>query len=145
VLAAPTPGDADAPDHVIRRRPDPSTWSALEYTAHVADVLDHLGPAIRRITREDEPTITFFDNDERARQQAYNDMPRGEVLGWLDLACEDLAAILEATNAEDWVRVGHFDWGDRSALDMARNAVHEGSHHLRDAQRVLNQVRGRAI
>ena len=128
---------------MIRRRPDPATWSALEYTAHVADVLDHLGPAIRRITREDEPTITFFDNDERAVQQAYNEMPRAEVLGWLDLSCEDLASILDATNAVDWTRVGHFDWGDRTALDMARNAVHEGSHHLRDAQRVLNEVRGR--
>jgi hypothetical protein len=143
LLAVPDPGDADAPDHMIRRRPHPSTWSALEYTAHVADVLDHLGPAIRRIVREDQPTITFFDNDERAVQQGYNGMPRTEVLGWLDLACADLASILEGVNAEDWTRIGHFEWGDRSALAMARNAVHEGSHHLRDAQRVLGEVRGR--
>jgi hypothetical protein len=143
LLAVPDLGDADAPDHMIRRRPHPSTWSALEYTAHVADVLDHLGPAIRQIVREDQPTITFFDNDERAVQQGYNGMPRTEVLGWLDLACADLASILEGVNAEDWTRIGHFEWGDRSALAMARNAVHEGSHHLRDAQRVLGEVRGR--
>jgi hypothetical protein len=143
LLATPDPDDADSPGHMIRRRPDPSTWSALEYTAHVADVLDHLGPAIRRISVEDGPTITFFDNDERVVQQAYNDMPRAEVLGWLELSCEDLASILDATNADDWSRVGHFAWGDRTALDMARNAVHEGSHHLRDAQRVLSEVRGR--
>jgi hypothetical protein len=131
------------PDDVIRRRPGPSTWSALEYTAHVADVLDHLGPAIRRLTVEDEPTITFFDNDERAVLQAYNEQDRAEVLGWLDLTCEDLASILTAVNADDWTRMGHFPWGDRDALAMARNAVHEGSHHLRDVQRVLSQVRGR--
>jgi hypothetical protein len=128
---------------VIRRRPEPSTWSAIEYTAHVADVLDHLGPAIRRIVVEVEPTIAFFDNDTRAVQQAYNTMDRAEVLGWLDMTCEDLASILESVDSDDWTRIGHFDWGDRTALDMARNAVHEGSHHLRDVQRVLSEVRGR--
>lgn len=127
---------------MIRRRPDRSTWSALEYTAHVADVLDHLGPAIRQITVEDEPTITFFDNDERAAQQAYNEQDRAEVLGWLDLTCADLASILSAVPADDWTRIGHFEWGDRDALAIARNAVHEGSHHLRDVERVLAQVRG---
>jgi hypothetical protein len=131
------------PDDVVRRRPGPSTWSALEYTAHVADVFDHLGPAIRRLTVEDEPTITFFDNDERAVQQAYNEQDRAEVLGWLDLTCDDLASILAAVAPDDWARIGHFEWGDRDALAMARNAVHEGSHHLRDVQRVLRQVRGR--
>jgi hypothetical protein len=141
LLAGPAP--ADGPDDVIRRRPDPTTWSALEYTGHVADVLDHLGPAIRRMTVEDQPTITFFDNDERAREQGYNDQDRAEVFGWLDLTCEDLAAILDSVNADDWRRIGHFEWGDRDVLAIARNAVHEGAHHLRDVQRVLSQVRGR--
>lgn len=106
-------------------------------------MLDHLGPAIRGIVTEDEPTITLFDNEERAAQQAYNSQDRAEVLGWLDLTCEDLATILSDVNAVDWTRIGHFDWGDRDALTIARNAVHEGSHHLRDVQRVLNEVRGR--
>ena len=51
------PGSADGPDAVFRRRPNPSTWSALEYTAHVADRLDHLGPAVRRTTYENLPGI----------------------------------------------------------------------------------------
>lgn len=136
-------GPADLADDVVRRRPRPSTWSALEYVAHVADVLDHLGPAIRRIVVEDEPSITLFDNDARAVEQAYNTQARDEVLGWLDLACGELASVLEAVEPDDWKRIGHFAWGDRDALAMARNAVHEGSHHLRDVQRVLTEVRGR--
>ena len=138
-----TPGSVDGPDPVFRRRPHPSTWSALEYTAHVADVLDHLGPAIRRVTFEDNPSITFFDNDERAVQQAYNELDRTEVLGWLDIACAELASVLDAVNADDWTRTGRLEAGERDALTMARNGVHEGSHHLRDVQRVLAQVRGR--
>ncbi len=138
-----TPGSDDRPDAVFRRRPDPGTWSALEYTAHVADVLDHLGPAIRRITYEDKPSITSFDNDERAAGKGYNELERTEVLGWLDLACAELASVIEGVNADDWTRTGRLDAGERDALTLARNGVHEGSHHLRDVQRVLARVRGR--
>ncbi len=138
-----TPGSEDRPDAVFRRRPDPKTWSALEYTAHVADVLDHLGPAIRRITYEDNPVITSFDNDERAAEQRYNELDRAEVLGWLELACAELASVVEGVNADDWTRTGKLEVGERDALTVARNGVHEGSHHLRDVQRVLAAVRGR--
>ena len=138
-----TPGSEDRPNAVFRRRPDPSTWSALEYTAHVADMLDHLGPAIRRIVYEDNPSITLFDNDRRAAEKRYNELERAEVLGWLELACGELASVLETVRADDWTRTGLLDAGERDALAVARNGVHEGSHHLRDVQRVLNQVRGR--
>lgn len=141
--ALATPGSDDAPDAVFRRRPGPSTWSALEYTAHVADRLDHFGPAIRRIVVEDNPTITLFDGDRRAAEKAYNLLERAEVLGWLELASGELASVLEGVGADDWTRTGRFPSGERGALTVARDAVHEGSHHLRDVQRVLDQVRGR--
>ncbi len=137
------PGSADGPDAVFRRRPDPSTWSALEYTAHVADRLDHLGPAILRITRENHPSIAFFDNEQRATEHAYNNLERTEVLGWLDFACAELASVLEGVNADDWTRTASIADEDRNALALARDGVHEGAHHLRDVQRVLAVVRGR--
>ena len=138
-----TPGSADGPDAVFRRRPDASTWSALEYTAHVADRLDHLGPAVRRTTYENVPVVEFFDNEERAAEKAYNLLDRTEVLGWLDFACAELASVLEAVNADDWTRSALVAGVSRDALTMARDGVHEGSHHLRDVQRVLAAVRGR--
>ena len=139
-----TPGADDGPDAVFRRRPASGTWSALEYAAHVADMLDHLGPAIRRVMVENNPSISFFDNDERATQHAYNELERAEVLGWMELACAELASVLEAVPAVDWTRTGRLEAGERDALTLARNGVHEGSHHLRDAQRVLDAVRRRS-
>jgi len=137
-----TPGSLDGPDAVFRRRPDPSTWSALEYTAHVADRLDHLGPAVRRITFENDPSIDVFANDQRAAEHGYNGLERTEVLGWLDLACGELASVLEDVRAGDWTRTGLLAGVPRDALTMARDGVHEGAHHLRDVQRVLDAVRG---
>jgi len=141
LLAAP--GAADGPDALFRRRPDPSTWSALEYTAHVADRLDHLGPALRRITFEKQPALPHFDNDVRAADQAYNSLERTEVLGWLDLACAELASVIDEVRADDWTRTGLLAGGERDALAVARDGAHEGAHHLRDVQRVLAVVRGR--
>lgn len=138
-----TPGSADGPEAVFRRRPDATTWSALEYTAHLADRIDHLGPVIRRIVYEDHPPITSFDNGRRAAEQAYNALDRSEVLGWLDLACDELASVLADVRPDDWARTGLIDGVERNALSVAREGIHEGSHHLRDVQRVLATVRGR--
>ena len=138
-----TPGSDDGPHAVFRRRAHPSTWSALEYTAHVADRLDHLGPAIFRITRENGPVIELFDNEERAAAQAYNDLERTEVVGWLDLACAELASVVTDVRADDWTRTGVVAGVEKDALTLARDGVHEGAHHLRDVQHVLGAVRGR--
>jgi hypothetical protein len=138
-----TPGSQDEPDAVFRRRASPSTWSALEYTAHVADRLDHLGPAILRITRENAPAIEFFDNDERAATQGYNALDRKEVLGWLDMACDELASVVGDVRPDDWTRPATVAGVEKDALTFARDGVHEGAHHLRDVQRVLHAVRGR--
>lgn len=137
------PGSLDGPDAVFRRRPHPSRWSALEYTAHVADRLDNLGPAVLRITRESSPAIDVFDNDERAVAKAYNALERTEVLGWLDLACAELGSILADVLADDWTRAGVVGGVEKDALTLARDGVHEGAHHLRDVQRVMAAVRGR--
>src|SRR5436305_580821 len=43
-------------DEVLRRRPDPNTWSALEYTAHVADILQAMTPhLVQVVQKEDAP------------------------------------------------------------------------------------------
>jgi hypothetical protein len=130
-------------DEVIRQRPAPDVWSALEYTAHVAQVLDLIAPIIRQISAENNPHLYFFDSDQQAAEQQYNDWPLLKALGELESACADLSMAIEYMDPADWNRKGTFDFGEREAIDMARNAVHEGAHHLRDVQKVLTQVRGR--
>ena len=141
--------DEDA-DSILRRRPAPDVWSALEYAAHVADVIDDLAPAVRRMLVEDRPTFPpSWDPDERAVSGAYgerppyNERPLAQVISDLETACADLASTLDTVGADEWTRVGRFDYGERDILAVTRNAVHEGSHHLRDIERVLSEVRGR--
>jgi hypothetical protein len=131
-------------DAVIRRRPDATTWSALEYTAHVRDALDWTAGAISRMNREREPVIEAQDPDDRARTERYNEQDPEAVIDQLHHAADGLVRALRDVDAGDWERLGHFPWGDRDMLTTARNAVHEGSHHLRDIDRVLRAVVGRS-
>ncbi len=118
-------------DDVLRRRPSPDVWSALEYAAHVAQLYEPMADAQRRIRLEDHPVIEWGrDRDPEATSAP-------EVLAWLAATAERMAAEIEATHGDDWKRDGTLPWGDRDALTMARNAVHEGSHHLRDIERNL--------
>jgi hypothetical protein len=143
VLTHFEPGE-DA-DEIVRQRPAPDVWSALEYTAHVAQTLDLMAPTIRQIATEDHPHLYAFDPDKQAEEQSYNEWPLMQAIAELESACADLSMAIEYVGADEWTREGSYDWGDREAIDVARNAVHEGSHHLRDVKKVLGQVLGRDV
>ncbi len=128
---------------ILRRRPAPGTWSAIEYTAHVADVFDDLATAIRRVVVGDHPRVRRWDPDQRAAEQRYAEQDREQALAALDAACARLAGVLDSVDPGDWNRTGTMDWGERDALTLARDAVHEGAHHLRDLERGLRAVRSR--
>ena len=133
----------DADEGLIRRRPDADTWSALEYTVHVADLYDSFASALRRMYEEDRPTIGFWDPDERAASERYNDQDPMSAVDRLDAAADALVQVLDRLDADAWSRTATFPWGERDLLMMTRNAVHEGSHHLRDVERVLEAARRR--
>lgn len=132
-------------EELIRRRPAEGVWSALEYTCHVAQTLDLMAPTIRQIVNEDNPHLYSWDPDEQAEEQDYNDWTLMMAISELESACADLSMAIEYTGADEWTRVGTYDYGEREAIDVARNAVHEGSHHLRDVKKVLGQVLGREV
>ena len=136
--ALATIDDQDDPDALVRRKPDPETWSALTYTAHVAEVLAFTTDAADRILTSDSPEVEVPDGDPEAA-----DADREEVLARLQQEADRLGARLGEARGEDWNRTGRFPWGERDLLTTARNAVHEGHHHLRDVERVLDAVRGR--
>lgn len=126
---------------LLRQRPEPSVWSALEYTAHAGDMLDLLSPAIQLMEVQDVPKVYFFDPEEQAEEMEYNAWSTVEVLGRMETACADLSAVIEWVNADQWLRRGVFPWGEQDVRTSALQAVHEGHHHLYDVERVLAAVR----
>lgn len=133
----------EAEKGLVRRRPDATTWSALEYTAHVADRYDLLSEVVDRMFEEKSPAITWWNSDERALAERYNDADPRAVLDHLERASTALAAAVDRVDSDSWGRTASFPFGDRDLLTMVGIAVHEGSHHLRDVERVLGLARGR--
>lgn len=133
--AAATLTDAD-----LRERPDPDTWSVIEYGGHIRDVLGWMIQTLERMRDEDRPDIAFFSPDRRAEEASYRDLRVANVTDDIDRACDTLAVLLEDISEHEWEREAGFPWGDRDLLDMGRNAAHEAVHHTWDVERVAARV-----
>ena len=131
----------EAEEALVRRRPDPATWSALEYTAHVADALEFIAGAIRAMYEQTSPTLESVDFEGRVESERHNDAAPAALLDRLDAAASRLADEVDRIDADGWPRTATFPFGERDILTMTRNGVHEGSHHLRDVERVLDLAR----
>jgi Xaa-Pro aminopeptidase len=131
---------------VLRRRPSPAVWSALEYAAHARDSLDFYVARIERVLAEDRPTLTAVGWSAQAEIRKWNDEEPVAVAGSLAVVVERLAALLASLSASQWERVGLSSEGDgaeRTVRVLAERAVHEGHHHLLDVGRSLRAARAR--
>ena len=130
-------------DAVLRTRPEPDHWSALEYACHVRDAL---GINIERVTAtlgDDVPEFQAFGRDEVAVSQRYNEQDPAVVADEIEANAAAVAAAFAGVPDDAWQRF----WvrGDmKFTIDwMARNVQHEVDHHLLDIGRTLRHVRGR--
>ena len=128
-------------DSVVRQRPAPEVWSALEYAAHVRDVFANYDRWIGQCLTEDGPALEGPGPDELAATGRYNEEDPAVVADAVGANAERLAATVEAVPGDGWDRAGVRRGEERSVLLMARRAVHEGSHHLLDIGRGLRAVR----
>jgi hypothetical protein len=132
-------------DGLARTRPEPTTWSALEYTCHVRDVLRIQRERLLLALQEERPVFAPMRRDERAVEERYNEQDVEGVLDELAEASERFAARLEALDEAGWRRVGVYNWpetAERSMAWLARHTLHEGHHHLRDVINGVDALRG---
>jgi hypothetical protein len=137
----PDEGDGTA---VLRRRPAPDVWSALEYAAHTRDALEFYVERIARVLVEDRPTLTAVGWSTQADVRGWNaEVPDAVAAGVAEVA-DRLATLLESLDEVQWQRVGLSSDGsgaERTVRALAERAVHEGHHHLLDVGRSLRAAR----
>lgn len=136
------PGE-DGPS-VVRRRPAPEVWSALEYAAHVRDVFAFYRQRIERVVAENRPLLTAAGFGDLVETAAYNDEDPAVVADGVTGEAAALAATLGALSDDDWMRIGLASDGsgdERSVRLLAERAVHDATHHLLDIGRSLRAAR----
>lgn len=134
--------DADDVDRLVRVRPKPEVWSALEYVAHTRDTIAINGWAMAETLTKDHPVLEW-PGGEDADIPASTAPDVDTALAELAANCERVAGKAERTDPGDWKRSAILRGGRDEEVDtlwFLHHCVHEGSHHLRDVEQVLTDV-----
>ncbi|QDZ15404.1 DinB family protein [Humibacter ginsenosidimutans] len=139
-VPAMTRENADAWMPVLERadvsaRPDDSTWSPLEYAAHVRDVYDVMAGRLRLLLEQDDPAFENWDQDATAIAGRYGEQDPAAVADELHTRAYALADAWAAVPDSALGRSGRRSDGSVFTVEsLARYFIHDPVHHLWDVR-----------
>lgn len=142
--ALTTLGPGHDKDTDVRRRPSRETWSALEYAAHMRDVIAMWGWGLHRTLIDERPELPASDPDlpdRVASEAAYNTQDLTAVVLELTANAERMANKVATINSVQWRRTARFGDVEVTPLWIVRKVAHEGQHHLQDVEKSLRANR----
>ena len=129
---------AERADADLRRRPDPATWSALEYACHVRDVFVLYLHRLDLMLECDDPLYPNWDQDVTAVEAGYSRQVPLRVSDELGAAAALLAGRFAELTPTAWSRPGRRSDGARFTVEtFGRYLVHDPIHHLHDVGAAL--------
>ena len=135
VIEAFRVGLRDHDARVLRIRPRPQVWSALEYACHVRDVLLVQRDRLYRVLVEEIPDCIRMHREERAILDRYNRQEPGRVARQLGFAADLAGEAFAGVDRSAWSRRLINNWPNPHLLEvrgLAAHTVHEAAHHLAD-------------
>jgi hypothetical protein len=130
---------------LLQAHPIVGVWSVLEYACHVRDVFRVQRERVEKALVEDEPSFVPMGRDELVTTERYNEQDPVTVEQELTLAARDLATLFAGLGPDQLARTGIYNYPTREPRTVAwigRHTVHEGRHHLRDIEHVLDAATG---
>ena len=119
-----------------RVRPAPTTWSPLEYGAHVRDAFIVYGTRVASMRHTDNPLFPDWNQDETALAERYWEQEPDKVADELAVEGERLTGDLDEVAADEWQRRGRRSDGSEFTIDsLVRYLLHDVVHHLHDVGR----------
>jgi hypothetical protein len=129
--AAAWPAVLARPD--VRERPNHSTWSPLEYGAHVRDMLRLYRERLTIMLELDDPLYPNWDPDAAAVAGRYGELHPSVVSRELLDAASDIADAFEVLVPEEHRRPARRDDGASFTVKtFAQYFCHDLVHHLHD-------------
>ncbi len=117
----------------VRVRPDETTWSPLEYAAHVRDVFRIYDYRLGLMSTQNDPLFPNWDQDETAVAERYNEQDPAVVSDELVAAAASLAEGFDRVT--DWSRPGRRSDGVNFTIEtFAKYFIHDPIHHLHDVR-----------
>ena len=129
-------------DPLVRDRPVPEVWSALEYGCHVRDVHRLYLYRLRLTLDQGDPLFPNWDQDATAQESRYELTDLDELAGDLASAGERLATAFDALVDGQWSRTGRRSDGAVFTVEsFGRYLVHDPVHHVWDVEQGYARLR----
>jgi hypothetical protein len=117
----------------VRERPDPGTWSVLEYACHVRDVHRVFDERLALIVDREDPLFANWNQDEAAVAGRYELQDPRVVSDELAAAAEATAARFDALRPDQWDGPGRRSNGSVfTARTLGQYYLHDVMHHTHD-------------
>ena len=134
----------DEPDDPVARR-GRDGWSALDHATYAANSIDASRQQLHQVLVHDNADVNPPPVDPPTPLGTDSASPE-ETFARLRTVAEGLADEVDRAKGEQWNRTGVTPDGQAlTAVDIVRHAVHQGFHHLRAAEKVLQEVIGRPV
>ncbi|WP_405060545.1 DinB family protein [Kribbella sp. NBC_01505] len=135
---------AAGPDsNVVRLRPEPEVWSAIEYACHVRDVLEVQRFRIAQCLAEDRPVYAPMDRTGRVKQEKYENQDPMEVAAALVRFAKDFGAAARVLTPPQLGKLGLYNYPVRMPRSLSwviRHTAHEIQHHRHDIVSILAKL-----
>ena len=116
-----------------RVRPAPTTWSTLEYGAHVRDALRIFDGRLELLLTQDDPLFENWDQDAAALADRYDLQDPAVVATELADAAAVSATRWDSVQSDQWQRAGTRSNGSQfTVLTLGQYFLHDVVHHLHD-------------
>ena len=119
-------------------RPEPSTWSPLEYACHVRDVHRTFQARLRSMLEDEAPRFANWDQDATALEERYGEQDPATVAEELAEAADAVASQYDGIAVDDdatWGRSGLRSDGSEFTVDtLGRYHLHDVVHHAWDVR-----------
>ena len=116
-------------------RSEPTTWSVLEYGAHVRDVHRVMLGRLDAMLVDDDPLFANWDQDATAIDDRYDLQDPATVAIELTAAAELIAARFDGVRPGEWERPGRRSNGSQFTVrTLGLYFLHDVIHHLHDVR-----------
>ncbi len=131
----------------LRLRPDPETWSALEYAAHSRDVTALHVFGVEQALTFDEPRFPEIAGDELVQKAAANYAATDpEVVGTdLEKETKRLADLAQESGSISWSRGITIGESHSDVRFLLEHALHDARHHLLDVENGIASLRSASL
>lgn len=135
---------AAGPDpDVVRLRPEPEVWSAIEYACHVRDVLQVQRLRIAQCLAEDRPVYAPMDRAGRVKEGKYELQDPLKVAAELVRLAREFGSAARDLTPSQLAKLGLYNYPVRAPRPLnwvIRHTAHEIQHHRQDIIQVLAKV-----